>query len=592
MRDATLPDRHTELPLEQLVFPGEARDPGSNSPSPRTRVPLPWRRGATAGGRLGATWQRAAMSAHGDFDVLVIGAGFGGMYMVHSARQHGLRVHALEAGGDVGGTWYWNRYPGARCDVESLEYSYGFSDDLQQDWVWTERYASQPEILAYADHVATRFDLRRDISFTTTVRAATFDEERSRWIVRTEAGEELSGQFLVTAIGCLSAANIPPFPGLEHFGGEWQHTGRWPATGLDFSGKRVGVIGTGSSGVQSIPVIAGQAEKLFVFQRTPAYTVPAHNRALSGEEEKAIKADYPAFRAANRLMITAMGSRFPLNDVSALAVSPDERERLFEERWERGGLGFMGSFNDLLIDAAANELAAAFVRNKIRTIVEDPDVAGRLCPTTTIGCKRLCVDTGYYATFNRDNVELVDVAAAPITEITAAGLRTTERAFDLDCIVFATGFDAMTGALSRIDIRGRGGMPLTDAWAEGPRTYLGLGVAGFPNLFTITGPGSPSVLANMVVAVEQHVDWITGCIEHLRTRGVREIEPTAEAQDAWVTFVADVADFTLFPTCNSWYLGANIEGKRRVFMPLLGFPEYVEQCERVAAKGYEGFALI
>jgi len=531
-----------------------------------------------------------------DYDAVVVGSGFAGMYMLHRARGIGLSVRVFEAGDGVGGTWYWNRYPGARCDVESMQYSYQFSEELQQEWEWTERYATQPEILDYANHVADRFDLRRDIQFDTRVVSATYDDATSRWTIRTQdgttgAGNEVSAQFLIMATGCLSSARIPDFEGLDRFEGEMYHTGRWPHDGVDFTGKRVAVIGTGSSGVQSIPIIARQARELVVFQRTATYSVPAYNAPLDEQEKRAIKADYGAFRALNSQSPTAIGSRLPMREEPALACDPDERRRVYEQRWEQGGLPFLGAFFDLLLDRDANDTAAEFVRAKIREIVTDPDVADRLSPKTVIGCKRLCVDSGYFETFNRDNVELVDVSAEPISEITPHGLRVGDREFEFDCIVFATGFDAMTGALLSIDIRGRDGRSLRDAWAAGPRTYLGLNSVGFPNFFTISGPGSPSVLTNMIVSIEQHVEWITECIEYLRENGHRRIEATLEAQDAWVEFVNTVAGYTLFPSCNSWYLGANVPGKPRVFMPLLGFPTYVEKCNDVAAKGYEGFVL-
>ena len=531
------------------------------------------------------------MSDRPELDVVIVGAGFAGMYMLHRARGIGLTARVIEAGDGVGGTWYWNRYPGARCDVESMEYSYQFSEELQQEWEWTERYASQPEILEYANHVADRFSLRRDIQFETRVVSATYDEDADRWAIRTDDGGELRAQFLVMATGCLSSARVPDFPGLDRFRGARYHTGRWPHEGVDFTGKRVGVIGTGSSAIQSIPIIARQASRLTVFQRTASYSVPANNGPIDPEEKRAIKADYAGFRARNSLSQTAIGSRLPVSESAALAVAPDEREKVYETRWEHGGLPFLGAFVDLLFDRDANDTAAEFVRDKIREIVKDPKVADRLSPKTVIGCKRLCVDTGYFETFNRDNVELVDVSETPIDEITDAGLRVGGRDFEFDSIVFATGFDAMTGALLSIDVRGRGGRSLQDAWAEGPRTYLGLGVVGFPNFFTISGPGSPSVLTNMIVSIEQHVNWITECIGYLRDNGHSHIEATPEAQDAWVAYVNTIADFTLFPSCNSWYLGANVPGKPRVFMPLLGFPAYVEKCNDVAAKGYEGFAL-
>jgi len=524
-------------------------------------------------------------------DVLIVGAGFGGLYMLHRARGLGLTSRILEAGSGVGGTWYWNRYPGARCDVESLEYSFGFDERLQQEWHWTERYAAQPEILRYANHVADRFDLRRDIEFDTRVVAAAWDAAVDRWTVRTDKGGTLSAQFLVMATGCLSSANLPDIPGRDSFAGERYHTGRWPHEEVDFTGKRVGVIGTGSSAVQAIPVIARQAKALTVFQRTATYTVPAKNGPLDRGYEAKIKADYPAFRARNRQQINAFGSNMPRSKVSVHEMNEAGRRAALEARWDFGGLFFLGAFGDFLLDQAANDLAAEFVRGKIRAIVRDPETARLLSPKQLIGCKRLCIDSGYYETFNRPNVRLVDISAHGIEEIVPSGVRANGELHELDALVFATGFDAMTGTLLRMDIRGRGGRALREAWRDGPRSYLGLGVAGFPNLFTITGPGSPSVLTNMVVSIEQHVDWIAACLAHLRSAGKRTIEATPEAQESWVDHVGEVADATLYPKCNSWYVGANIPGKKRVFMPLLGFPPYVEKCNEVASKGYEGFTL-
>ena len=525
------------------------------------------------------------------FDLVVVGAGFAGLYALHRARGLGLTTRVLEAGGDVGGTWYWNRYPGARCDVESMEYSYSFDEDLQQEWDWTERYAGQPEILRYASHVADRFDLRRDIRFDTRVTAATWDDDATRWVVETEAGDVLRASFLVMATGCLSSAMVPDIAGADSFTGATFHTGRWPHEGVDLTGRRVGVIGTGSSGIQAIPLLAEQAAELTVFQRTAAYTVPARNGPLDPAEAAEIKASYAELRAANLQMAVAFGSRIPRREVGALEVDEADRRAEYEARWERGGFTFLGSFNDLLLDRVANETAAAFVRERIRETVRDPEIAEKLVPRQVIGCKRLCIDTGYYDTFNQPHVHLVDLQETPIEAITPAGVRTTAGEHELDVIVFATGFDAMTGALSRIDIRGRDGLALTEAWAAGPRTYLGLGVAGFPNLFTVTGPGSPSVLTNMIVSIEHHVAWITDCITHLRAEGLTTIEAEPSAQDEWVDFVNAVADLTLFPSCNSWYLGANVPGKTRVFMPLPGFPTYLEVCESVVADGYRGFAL-
>ena len=526
-----------------------------------------------------------------EFDVVIVGAGFAGLYMLHRVRGLGFKVRLFEAGSGVGGTWYWNRYPGARCDVESMEYSYQFSEALQQEWRWSERYAAQPEILRYANHVADRFDLRRDMQFDTRVAGAEFREKDNRWSVRTHDAGEVSARFLVMATGCLSSTNLPRIEGLESFAGEVYHTGRWPHHPVDFSGKRVGVIGTGSSAVQSIPLIAREAASLTVFQRTATYSVPARNAPLDPAREAQIKADYAGFRARNSRMPNAFGSYLPRNETPALSVGQAERDRAFEARWRHGGLFFLGAFGDLIFNAEANQTAAGFVRSKIRETVRDPSVAKLLEPRQVIGCKRLCIDSGYYETFNRPNVHLVDISKAPIEAITPRGLRTGGREYEFDSIVFATGFDAMTGALFAIDIRGRDGLALREKWRDGPRTYLGLGTAGFPNLFVIAGPGSPSVLTNMLVSIEQHVNWIAACIGFMRAHGHARIEARVAAEDDWVAHVNSIADRTVYPLCNSWYLGANVPGKPRVFMPLLGFPQYVAKCDEVAARGYEGFAL-
>ncbi|MBW2281394.1 MAG: NAD(P)/FAD-dependent oxidoreductase [Deltaproteobacteria bacterium] len=506
--------------------------------------------------------------------------------MLHRLRALGLSTRVYEIGDGVGGTWYWNRYPGARCDIESMEYSYQFSDELQQEWEWTERFASQPEILRYANHVADRFDLRSDVRFETRVEAATFDEAAGRWSIRTDRGSA-NAAFLILATGCLSSRNTPDFEGLESFEGEAYHTGEWPHEGVDFGGKRVGIIGTGSSAIQATPLIAEEAEHLYVFQRTPNYSIPARNASMDPEYQASIKANYAAFREQNSQ--SAFGASFVANEVDALSVSAEEREREFDERWQTGGLGFITAYQDLLFSQEANDTAAAFVRARIREKVSDPAVADALSPDHVLGCKRPCLDTGYFETFNRPNVTLVDISDSPIETITPGGLRAKGRDFDLDCIVFATGFDAMTGAVLGIDIRGRAGQTLRDKWSAGPRTYLGLQTAGFPNLFTITGPGSPSVLSNMLPSIEQHANWIGDCIGWMREQGRTTIEATVEAEDAWVAHVNEVAGETLYPTCNSWYLGANVPGKPRVFMPYLGFPPYVEKCNEVSARGYEGF---
>jgi cyclohexanone monooxygenase len=525
-----------------------------------------------------------------DFDAVIVGAGFAGLYMLHRLRGMGFTARVLEAGSGVGGTWYWNRYPGARCDVESVQYSYQFSDELQQDWDWSERYAAQPEILRYANHVADRFDLRRDIEFDTRVTAAVFDEAAGHWTIETDRTGPTTARFCIMATGCLSSPNLPKFKGLGTFRGATYHTGNWPHEPVDFTGQRVAIIGTGSSAVQSIPIIAGQAEHLFIFQRTPNYAVPANNVALDPEYRRAVKTDYPAMRARARRTMT--GIDFDYSDRKALETSADERQREYETRWQRGGLSFLGAFVDLMVEQEANDTAAEFVRGKIREAVRDEAVAEMLSPKDTIGCKRLCIDSGYYETFNRPNVTLVDISGSPIEEITPGGVRVDGADTKVDAIVFATGFDAMTGALLRIDIRGRDGLALRDKWSEGPRTYLGVAMAGFPNLFTITGPGSPSVLTNMLPTIEQHVEWIADVLAHMRANDLSTIEPSAQAENAWCEHVGDMAGRTLRYTCGSWYLGANVPRKPRVFMPYIGgFPKYVSKCNEIAANAYEGFIL-
>jgi cation diffusion facilitator CzcD-associated flavoprotein CzcO len=525
------------------------------------------------------------------FDAVIVGAGLAGLYMLHRLRGLGLSARVYEAGGDVGGTWYWNRYPGARCDVESVDYSYSFSDELQQEWRWSERYAGQAEILRYINHVADRFDLRRDIQFETRITAAHFDEARRQWVIRTDGGERVSARFCIMATGCLSTAQVPDFAGLDTFAGRWYHTGNWPHEGVDFTGERVGVVGTGASGIQSIPIIARQVAHLFVFQRTPNFTIPAWNVPLDPDYERSLKANYAEHRRKNRE--SRAGFVVPLNETPALAATPEERQRAYEARWARGGFGFTSAFADIGTNREANETAAAFVRARIRAIVRDPAVAEMLSPQDhPIGTKRLPLDTDYYETYNRANVTLIDLRKDPIETITPTGLRTRDAAYALDSLVFATGFDAMTGTLLSIDIRGRSGCALKPKWAAGPRTYLGVATAGFPNLFLITGPGSPSVLSNMIVSIEQHVDWIADCIAYLYAHDLTGIEATVEAEKAWVAHVNEVADTTLYPLANSWYVGANIPGKPRVFMPYVGgVGTYRQKCDVVAANGYEGFTL-
>jgi cation diffusion facilitator CzcD-associated flavoprotein CzcO len=528
-----------------------------------------------------------------NFDALIIGAGFAGLYQLHCLRDRlGLSVQLLEAAEGVGGTWYWNRYPGARCDSESHCYSYSFSGELEQDWEWSERYPRQPEILRYLNHVADRFDLRRNIRFKARVTAAEYDAPANLWQVTTESGETMSARFLITAVGCLSTANVANIPGRETFEGQWYHTGQWPHEGVDFSGRRVGVIGTGSTAIQAIPVIAEAAAHLIVFQRTPNYSVPARNGPLTPEFQRYLKENYAEIRQKMRESVN--GFDFFISDRSALEVPEEERQALFEKAWERGGLRFRATFRDILVDKAANDTAAAFIRAKIRSIVNDPVTAAKLSDIDhPYAAKRPPIDTDYFETYNRDNVSLVDVRAAPIERITSHGLKTTDGEYALDIIVFATGFDAMTGPLLRMNITGRAGYQLKDAWSAGPRTYLGLQVPGFPNLFTITGPGSPSVLCNMPVAIEQHVDFITDCVAHLYATQHSRVEATSHATEKWVDHVNEAASATLLPQAkHSWYLGANIPGKPRVFMPYAGgMARYRAICAGVARSGYEGFVL-
>ncbi len=528
-----------------------------------------------------------------EYDAVIVGAGFSGLYMLHKLRDDlGFSARVLEAGDGVGGTWYWNRYPGARCDSESYYYSYSFSEELQQEWEWSERYPEQPEIMRYLNYVADKFDLCRDIQFETRVTAARFDEEKNRWLVQTDGGERFSTRFFITAVGCLSAANIPNIKGLDSFEGEWYHTGAWPHEGVDFAGKKVGVVGTGSTGIQAIPVIAEQAAHLTVFQRTANYSIPARNAPMDPEFQKQVKASYDEIRRKQRE--STNGHPFDVGDKSPLDVPEEERQAMYEAAWEQGGLRFRATFNDLIFNKEANDTASDFIRSKIREIVRDPDVAEKLTPYDhPFASKRPPIDTDYFETYNRDNVTLVDVRTSPIKEITSNGIRTTDAEYELDAIVFATGFDALTGPLLNIDIRGKDGKSLKEKWADGPRMYLGLQTAGFPNMFTITGPGSPSVLTNMPTSIEHHVEWISDCIEYMRERDLDLIEATVDAEEAWVAHVNEAADRTLLPLAkSSWYLGANVPGKPRVFMPYAGgLATYIQECHDVAAKGYEGFAL-
>lgn len=525
------------------------------------------------------------------FDAVVVGAGFAGMYMLYQLRRHGYRVVVFERADDVGGTWYWNRYPGARCDVESLEYSYSFSDSLQQDWEWSERYSGQPEILRYANHVADRFDLRRDIEFETSVVSAHYQNDESKWCISTDRDETVVARYLIMATGCLSSTNLPDIEGISDFQGERYHTGQWPHEPVDLKRKRIGIIGTGSSAIQAIPYLAKEAGELVVFQRTPNFSIPARNREADPHEVERVKRDYQGFREFNRMAPAAIRGSMPGRNESALDVPEGEREVELQKRWEHGGFAFMGAFNDLGLNKEANDVAAEFVRARIREIVKDPVVADELSPDNVIGCKRLCLDTEYYETYNLSHVILVDINKDPIHCLTKDGVKTASTEYMFDVVVFATGFDAMTGTLLRIDIRGKDGQRLQQKWEEGPKTYLGLTTANFPNMFMISGPGSPSVLTNMIVSIEQHVDWITACLEYMREHDYKMINAESSAEEAWVAYVNAIAGMTLYPTCNSWYLGANIPGKPRVFMPHVGFPNYVQRCEEVVNNNYQGFEL-
>jgi len=535
----------------------------------------------------------AAAATPQRFDAIVVGAGISGLYLLHRLRGMGLSVRVLEAGSGVGGTWYWNCYPGARCDVDSLEYSHSFSNELQQEWHWPERYGTQGQINAYLNHVADRFDLRRDIQFDTRIASALFDPATNLWTLTSVAGTTFTAPFCIMATGNLSTPSVPAFKGIETFAGQWYHSGAWPKEGVDFTGLRVGQIGTGSSGIQMAPQVAAQAKHLHVFQRTAHYSVPARNVPMDPELERTHKSTYPERRKGAHYSAYGVAGLAPYPK-SALDDTPEARRAHYEARWAEGGpFAFLFAYNDLLTNLEANETLAEFCREKVRAIVKDPKVAAILAPKDyPIGAKRLCVDTGYYETFNRDNVTLVDVKAAPIVEITPRGIRTTEAEYELDAIAFATGFDAMTGALREMDIQVRGGESLRERWEDGPLTYLGLMSAGIPNLFIVTGPGSPSVKGQMTVSIEQHVDWIADCLAHLRTHGVARIEASRAAEAAWVAHVNDVADATLFAKVDSWYTGSNIPGKPRVFMPYVaGIGAYRRKCDEVAARGYEGFVL-
>lgn len=536
------------------------------------------------------------MSEHTDVDVVIVGAGFAGMYQLVRMRRAGLSAVVLETADDVGGTWYWNRYPGARCDILTVDYSYSWDPELQDEWTWSERYATQPEILRYAQFVADKHDLRSDIRFNTRVTSAEWNDDTHRWTIHTDTGADVTAKFYVMATGCLSMPKVPDIEGTDRFGGEVYFTNSWPHDGVDFTGKRVAVIGTGSSGIQSIPIIASQADQLTVFQRTPNFSIPAHNGPIAEERLIVYRTDPAAYREEARH--SGIGVPRTPPEVGALDVSEEERLAAYEEVWRRGELAYLQPFNDMGINAEANDTMRRFIHGKIREIVQDPEVAEALCPTNHyFATKRPCLDTDYYATYNLPHVRLVDLQKRPITTITETGIELSaqgdDESMEFDAIVFATGFDAMTGAIVGVDITGRDGESLREAWAHGPQTYLGLMTVGFPNLFMITGPGSPSVLSNMMVSIEQHVDLITDTIDHLRSTDIDTIEPTELAQRRWVQHSNEIADLTLLPTANSWYMGANVPGKPQVFLPYPGgVGAYRAICDEVVAHGYLGFTLV
>jgi cation diffusion facilitator CzcD-associated flavoprotein CzcO len=523
-------------------------------------------------------------------DVVIVGAGFSGLFMLHHLREHGFKAKLFEAGGQVGGTWYWNCYPGARCDIESMQYSYSFSDELQQNWTWSERYASQPEILRYLNHVADKFDLRKDIQLDTRVTSAVFDESLLCWKIETDRNDRVSAKFCIMATGCLSVPKTPDIKGLDRFKGNIYSTSQWPHENISFAGRRVAVIGTGASGIQCIPVITEQASHVYVFQRTPNYCIPVNNGPLDSKEEQYWKSNYSQLRSA---MLQTEGGLLSNGHqhCSALSVTPEERQKIYELAWDKGINAFLQPFTDIYYGEEANETVANFVRSKIRESVKDPTIAETLVPYNhPFGAKRLCIDNGYLDTFNRDNITLVDLRNGGIDEITPTAIKVGDKSYEVDDIVLALGFDAFTGALLKIDIRGRGNKTLQEKWAAGPRTYVGIMIADFPNLFLITGPGSPSEKINMVPHIEEHVRWITKCLQHIRTHSNNSIEPMVEAEDAWVKHIKEIADRKIFGKTSSLYNGGNIPGKPRVFIPYVGgFNNYLQICEGIARNNYDGF---
>jgi len=525
-------------------------------------------------------------------DAVVVGAGFSGLYMLHRLRQLGLSAKVFDSASDVGGTWYWNRYPGARCDIPTTDYAYSFDPELDKEWTWSEKYATQPEILDYLRFVADRYGLRSDIEFCTSVTSARWDDQVHRWSITTDQGNEVSSRYYIMASGCLSMPKSPDIEGAGRFEGRVYFTSQWPHEGVDLTGQRVAIIGTGSSGIQATPHIARQASQLTVFQRTPNFSIPAHNGPASASRLKQLEEDREAYRHAARY--SRGGIPTEQTDILGVTATEEVRRQRFEAAWEQGELfGILGVFADQGVNPASNDIVAEMIREKIRSAVIDPGTAEALCPKDHyFGTKRPCLDTGYFETFNLPPVRLVDLRQQPITSITEDGIQTPDESFDIDAIVFATGFDAMTGALVGVEVVGRDGMSLKDKWLAGPSTYLGLMTAGFPNFFMITGPGSPSVLSNMTVSIEQHVEWIADCLKEMDDEGFTTAEPTALAESGWDQHVRDCAGITLHPTANSWYMGANVPGKPRVFLPYIGGVDaYRRACEDVVAQGYLGFRM-
>lgn len=539
-----------------------------------------------------SSWASGSSGSAEHVDVVIVGAGFAGVAMLYRMRQQGFRTRVIESAGGPGGVWYWNRYPGARCDVESMDYSYSFDPELEQDWSWSETFASQPEILAYINHVVDRYGMRDDITFDTSVRRAEWSDDEHTWSVTTDQGETLTTTYLVMATGTLSVAKFPQFEGVDQFQGNVFHTGQWPHEPVSFSGQRVGVIGVGSSGTQMVGPVSDQADELFVFQRTPNFCIPGTNQPMDKEYERSVKENYRARRDFTRQ--TASGLNRDMNRISALSVTDEERTAWYEEAWQTAGFGFVLSYNDLLLSDEANQTAVDFINGKIREIVKDPQVAALLTPSDyPYGAKRPCVDSRYYDCFNRENVTLVDIKGSPIQRVTETGIQTVDAHYELDSIVFATGYDALTGALAKIEFVGRNGVTLAEKWDGGPRTYLGISTEGFPNLFMVAGPGSPSVLTNVMASIEQHVEWLADLFVHARETGVLAIEAELDAEDAWVDHVNELANATLYPKANSWYLSPEVPGRTRVFMPYSGgLRAYRRKCAEVQGGGYAGFSLV